>query len=441
VGPPGVGKTSVGRSIARAIDRRFARMSLGGVHDEAEIRGHRRTYIGAMPGKIIQLIKKAQTANPLLLLDEIDKIGNDFRGDPASALLEVLDPEQNCTFMDNYLEVEFDLSNILFITTANSTENIPPALKDRMEIIRLPGYLDFEKAAIAQNYLAPKLMKQCGLDKTNVVFRDDAIFEIIRKYTRESGVRELERQMMSMMRKTAVELANGKRIRNLLYTKAKVTKMLGQRKYAATNIKTSPTVGYAVGLAWTAMGGEVLPVEVAPMKGKAKLTLTGSLGEVMQESATASLSYVRNHAKAFGLDENFFEGLELHIHIPEGAVPKDGPSAGVTLLSALVSTLTGIKVRTDTAMTGEITLTGDVLAVGGLNEKLLAAKRQGLSRIILPAKNRKDIMELQAELLEGLDLLYVSNVTEVLKLALTKTPFQPSMGRHRATIPFGSISC
>ena len=422
VGPPGVGKTSVGRSIARALDRQFIRMSLGGVHDEAEIRGHRRTYIGAMPGRIIQSIKKAKTSNPVFLFDEIDKIGSDFRGDPASALLEVLDPEQNCTFIDNYLEVEYDLSDILFITTANTTASIPPALKDRMEIINLPGYLDFEKAAIARDFLTPKLRKLTGLADIPVTFDDDAIYEIIRRYTREAGVRELERQMAAVMRKTAVGLADGKRVRRITYKRTRVSKVLGAPRYTGASVKTRPTVGYAVGLAWTELGGEVLPVEVVPMKGKAKLTLTGSLGDVMQESATAALSYIRNRAVAYGLSEDFFENLELHVHIPEGAVPKDGPSAGVTLLAAMLSSLTGVPVRTDLAMTGEITLTGDVLPVGGLNEKLLAAKRLGIDVIVLPEKNRRDVSELQAELLDGMTLHYVRTVAAVLKLVMTEKP-------------------
>ncbi len=422
VGPPGVGKTSVGRSIARALDRQFIRMSLGGVHDEAEIRGHRRTYIGAMPGRIIQSIKKAKTSNPVFLFDEIDKIGSDFRGDPASALLEVLDPEQNCTFIDNYLEIEYDLSDILFITTANTTSSIPPALKDRMEIINLPGYLDFEKAAIARDFLTPKLRKLTGLADIPVTFDDDAIYEIIRRYTREAGVRELERQMASVMRKTAVGLADGKRTRRITYKRTRVSKILGAPRYTGTSVKSRPTVGYAVGLAWTELGGEVLPVEVVPMKGKAKLTLTGSLGDVMQESATAALSYIRNRAVAYGLSEDFFENLELHVHIPEGAVPKDGPSAGVTLLAAMLSSLTGVPIRTDLAMTGEITLTGDVLPVGGLNEKLLAAKRLGIDVIVLPEKNRRDVSELQAELLDGMTLHYVRTVAAVLKLVMTEKP-------------------
>jgi len=434
VGPPGVGKTSVGRSIARAMGRKFVRMSLGGIHDEAEIRGHRRTYIGALPGRIIQMIKKAGSSNPVLLLDEVDKIGKDFRGDPASALLEVLDPEQNNSFTDNYLEVEYDLSHILFITTGNTIGPIPPALRDRMEIIHLPGYLDFEKAAIARDYLIPKLLKELGLEGEHIVFRDDALYEIIRHYTRESGVRELERQISSMLRKTAVLLVEGKKLRRLTFTKAKVHKLLGAQKFVGTNIKPHPTVGYAVGLAWTELGGEALPVEVVPMKGKAKLTLTGSLGDVMRESATAALSYIRNHAASFGLSESFFEELDVHVHIPEGAVPKDGPSAGITLLTAMLSTLTGIPVRTDIAMTGEITLIGDVLPVGGLNEKLLAAKRLGITRVILPEKNRKDIGELQPDLLEGLRLHFVRTTREALKLAMTQSPFTKTKVRPHQPI-------
>ena len=435
VGPPGVGKTSVGRSIARALGRKFVRMSLGGIHDEAEIRGHRRTYIGALPGRIIQSLKKAESSNPVFLLDEVDKIGKDFRGDPAAALLEVLDPEQNNSFTDNYLEVEYDLSNILFVTTANSIATIPAPLRDRMEIIRLPGYLDFEKAAIAKNYLLPKLIKEGGLSKIKLDFKKESLLEIIQAYTRESGVRELERQLAAIMRKTAVEMAEGKRIRQKTFTKDKIHKMLGAPKFIGTNIKKQPTVGYALGLAWTELGGEILPVEVVPMKGKAKLRLTGSLGDVMQESAQAALSYVRNHAASFGLSENFFEDLELHVHIPEGAVPKDGPSAGVTLLSAMLSTLTDIPMRVDVAMTGEITLGGDVLPIGGLNEKLLAAKRSDIVNIILPEDNRKDVGELQEELLKGLKLHYVRTLRDVLKQALVESPYvrtKPRTSRRTA---------
>ena len=423
VGPPGVGKTSIGRSVARALGREFVRMSLGGVHDEAEIRGHRRTYIGALPGRIIQSLKKAGSANPVFLLDEIDKLGKDFRGDPASALLEVLDPEQNNSFYDNYLEVEFDLSNILFITTANSIGSIPPALRDRMEIIHLPGYLDFEKAAIARQYLVPKQMNEIGVQKYGIEFTDDSIYELIHYYTREAGVRELERQISSILRKTAVDIAGGKKLKKLVMNGAKVGKTLGARKYTESNIKTTPTIGYAVGLAWTELGGEVLPVEVVPMHGKAKLTLTGSLGEVMRESATAGLSYIRKHAQSFGLDKNFFDELELHVHVPEGAVPKDGPSAGITLLTALLSSLTNIPARTDIAMTGEVTLTGDVLPIGGLNEKLLAAKRHGILQVILPERNRKDLTEIPAELLADLKLHFVRSIEEVLKLAMVRSPY------------------
>jgi len=433
VGPPGVGKTSVGRSVASAMDRKFVRMSLGGIHDEAEIRGHRRTYIGALPGRIIQSLKKAEATNPVFLLDEVDKIGKDFRGDPAAALLEVLDPEQNSSFWDNYLEVEYDLSDILFVTTANSTGGIPAPLRDRMEIIRLPGYLDFEKVAIARDYLLPKLIKEIGLSKIKVTSQDEALYEIIRYYTREAGVRELERQLGAMLRKVALTIAEGKRLRKVTINKTQIRKLLGQRKYIDTNIRTQPTVGYAIALAWTETGGEVMPVEAVPMKGKAKLTLTGSLGEVMQESAMAALSYIRNHATRFGLDAGFFDNIELHIHIPEGAVPKDGPSAGITLMVAILSSLTGIPSRTDLAMTGEITLSGDVLPVGGLNEKLLAAKRQGISQILLPARNRKDIVELPAELLEGLDLKYMHSVGDVLKIALVELPpikTGPSLSRR-----------
>ncbi|MBU0982838.1 MAG: endopeptidase La [candidate division Zixibacteria bacterium] len=429
VGPPGVGKTSVGRSIARALGRKFVRMSLGGVHDEAEIRGHRRTYIGALPGRIIQAFKKAQSSNPVFLFDEVDKVGKDFRGDPASALLEVLDPEQNNTFWDNYLEVEYDLSDVLFITTANSISGIAQPLRDRMEIIRLPGYLDFEKTAIARGYLLPKLLKEIGLTKVKVDFQDEAFYEIIRSYTREAGVRELERQIGAMLRKVAVTIAEGKRLRSLVANRRKVQTLLGQRKYTDTTVKTHPTIGYAVALAWTEAGGEVMPVEVVPMKGKARLTLTGSLGDVMQESATAALSYIRNHAKSFGLKDDFFENLELHVHIPEGAVPKDGPSAGTPLASAILSSLTRIPVRTDIAMTGEITLSGDVLPIGGLNEKLLAAKRAGITEIILPARNRKDTVELQKELLDGMTLHYVRTIGEAVKLAMVESPFVKTKGK------------
>ncbi len=431
VGPPGVGKTSVGRSIARALGREFVRMSLGGMHDEAEIRGHRRTYIGALPGRIIQSLKKAGSSNPVFLLDEVDKLGKDFRGDPSSALLEVLDPEQNTTFTDNYLEVEFDLSNVLFITTANNVNSIPLPLKDRMETISLPGYLDFEKAEIARQYLVPKLRKELGLSGVQITFDDAALQELIRYYTRESGVRELERQLSSMLRKHAVKMAEGERSKKVVFNQRSVQTLLGARKYVGTTVRTEPTPGYAVGLAWTEVGGEVLPVEVATMKGKSKLTLTGSLGEVMRESGTAALSYIRQHAADFGLAEDFFEHLELHVHFPEGAVPKDGPSAGITVLSAVVSAVTGIPCRVDTAMTGEITLTGDVLPIGGLNEKLLAAKRLGITRLVLPDKNRKTVEELPTDLVKGLTLQYVKTAKEVLLLTLVSSPFVKKTAAQR----------
>lgn len=446
VGPPGVGKTSIGRSIARALNRSFVRMSLGGIHDEAEIRGHRRTYIGALPGRIIQSIKKAETNNPVFLLDEIDKIGRDFRGDPTSALLEVLDPEQNATFYDNYLEIEFDLSNILFVTTANSTATIPPPLRDRMEIIRLPGYLDFEKRSIAREYLLPKLQSELGLGGTTIHLGDDALAEIVRYYTAEAGVRELERQLASLLRKIAVDMvekqptAAGKKqkkspAKKWQIGKEKVGKLLGVRKYTDTKLKQQPTVGYAIGLAWTELGGEALPVEVVPMRGKSSLTLTGQLGDVMRESGTAALSYIRSHAPEFGLTPEFYEQTELHVHIPEGAVPKDGPSAGITLVTAMLSTLTKIPVRTDIAMTGEITLTGDVLPIGGLNEKLLAAKRLGIVNIIVPERNRKDLTEMRAELLDGLKLHFVTTIRDVLRLAFTVSPFVPAKSRPAPAQP------
>ncbi len=414
VGPPGVGKTSLGRSIARALDRKFVRMSLGGIHDEAEIRGHRRTYIGSMPGRIIQSIKKAGAANPVFLFDEVDKIGKDFRGDPAAALLEVLDPEQNKTFSDNYLELDFDLSGVLFVTTANSMAGIPPALLDRMEIIRLPGYLEHEKINIVRGYLLPKLRKELGMERVSCEFTDDALLEIIRYYTRESGVREIERQLASILRKVAQQIAEGRRRSKMKFTPRKVANMLGAAQYLSTDIKLKPEPGYAVGLAWTESGGDVLPIEVMLMKGESKLTLTGKLGTVMQESAMAGLSYLRSHAETFKLDPDFYKDREIHIHVPEGAVPKDGPSAGITIVVALLSALSGQPMLPRLAMTGEITLTGDVLPIGGLNEKLLAAKRSGITDVIIPFKNKKDLPDLPKELREGMNLIPVKKIGEVI---------------------------
>lgn len=417
VGPPGVGKTSVGKSIARSLNRKFVRMSLGGVRDEAEIRGHRRTYIGSLPGRIIQSIKKAGSANPVFLLDEVDKIGIDFRGDPAAALLEVLDPEQNSTFSDNYMEIDYDLSKVLFITTANSLSGIPPALIDRMEIIRLPGYLEHEKLAIAKMYLLPKLKSEMGLGGVSVDINDAAIYEIIRNYTREAGVREVERKLASVLRKVTQQIAEGSKKKKFAVGVKKINDFLGAPTYISTDIKMKPEPGYAVGLAWTEFGGEVLPIEVTLMKGAGKLNLTGKLGEVMRESASAGLSYVRGRAERFGLEPDFYDKMEIHIHVPEGAVPKDGPSAGITMLVSLLSALTGISVRKSLALTGEITLSGDVIPIGGLNEKLLAAKRSGITDIIMPFKNKKDIPELPKKLVEGMNLHLVKKVDEAINIA------------------------
>lgn len=417
VGPPGVGKTSLGRSIARALNRKFVRMSLGGIRDEAEIRGHRRTYIGSLPGRIIQSIKKAASANPVFLLDEVDKMGVDFRGDPAAALLEVLDPEQNVAFSDNYLELEFDLSKTLFITTANSFSGIPPALLDRMETIRLPGYLEYEKLKIVRGFLLPKLKKEMGLGKVSVEFTDEALCEIIRYYTRESGVREIERQLASILRKITQKLAEGSQRKKFDIGARKIGSLLGARQYDFADIKTRPEPGYAIGLAWTEVGGAVLPIEANVMKGSGKLTLTGKLGTVMQESASAGLSYIRSRAERFGLEADFYEKIDIHVHIPEGAVPKDGPSAGITMLIAMLSALTGKIVRTNLALTGEMTLGGDILAIGGLNEKLLAARRSGIADIIVPFKNKKDIPELPRELVDGLNLILIKKVDKAIEIA------------------------
>lgn len=417
IGPPGVGKTSLGRSIARALNRKFIRMSLGGIHDEAEIRGHRRTYIGSMPGRILQSLKKAGSSNPVFLLDEVDKIGTDFRGDPAAALLEVLDPEQNVAFSDNFLELDFDLSQVLFITTANSFSGIPPALDDRMETIRLPGYQEYEKVKIVHGYLLPKLLKEMGLGEITININDETLLNIIRYYTKESGVREIERQLASILRKIAQKIARGSRVKRFKIDIKKVKEFLGVPQYVSTDIKAKPEPGYAVGLAWTEFGGEVLPVEVSLMKGAAKLTLTGKLGEVMQESASTALSYIRSRAKKFALEPDFYDKMEIHIHVPEGAVPKDGPSAGITILISLLSALANTPVKQKLAFTGEITLSGDVLAIGGLNEKLLAAQRSGITDVIIPHKNKKDIPELPKKLINNMKLIPVKKIDEVIKIA------------------------
>ncbi len=412
-GPPGVGKTSLGRSIARALGRNFVRMSLGGIHDEAEIRGHRKTYIGSMPGKIIQGMKKAGTINPVFLLDEVDKINSDYHGDPASALLEVLDPEQNHSFIDHYLEIEYDLSKVFFVVTANYPDAIPEPLLDRMEIIELPGYLDYEKLAIAKQYLIPKQFKLNGLRPHELEIKDEAINEIIVKYTMEAGVRNLEREISKICRQAVIMLSNHPRKRKIVVGKSNLSKFLGEPKFITSKLKGKKEIGVATGLAWTPFGGDLLRVEVNLIPGKDKLTLTGKLGEVMQESAMIAVDYIRSRYRKFKIDQNFTSRYEVHIHLPEGAVPKDGPSAGVTLTSGLISALKKQPLPADLAMTGEITLRGKVLAVGGLQEKLMAAKRFGIKRIILPAENKPDVRELSKELLEGFELIFVKDYEQI----------------------------
>jgi len=422
-GPPGVGKTSLGRSVARAIGRKFGRISLGGVRDEAEIRGHRRTYVGSLPGRIIQGIKKAGTNNPVFVLDEIDKLGHDFRGDPASALLEVLDPEQNNTFSDHYLEVTFDLSKVLFIATANQLDPIPWALRDRLEIIELPGYTRQEKKQIARKFLVPKQLDDHGLTDGRCEITDDAIFEVVDSYTREAGVRNLEREIGSVCRAVAVKVAEGQAKEHEIVTPEVVEEVLGPKKFVSEVAERVGEPGVATGLAWTAVGGDILFIEATKMPGKGKLTLTGQLGDVMKESVTAALSFVRGRAAALGLDPgNFLENVDLHVHVPAGAVPKDGPSAGVTMYTALVSLLTGVPVRPDVAMTGEITLRGNVLQIGGLKEKLLAAHRAGIKRVIIPERNVKDLVDVPEEVKSEMEVFSVKRMDEVLALALKDPP-------------------
>lgn len=421
VGPPGVGKTSLGRSIARAMGRKFERISLGGMRDEAEIRGHRRTYIGALPGRIIQSIKRTGSNNPILMLDEVDKIGVDFRGDPASALLEVLDPEQNDSFSDHYLEVPFDLSKVMFITTANLLDPIPPVLRDRMEIIRIPGYTDLEKLEIAKRHLIPKQYENHGITKVNVEFKDSSILEIINGYTRESGLRNLEREIAAICRKVARRIAAGSKSRYIV-DGGNVQKYLGPQRFSKEVLSRGGLVGVVPGLAWTSAGGEILFVEATVMKGKKNLTLTGHLGDVMKESAMAALSYVRSHCDKLSIEPDFCENHEIHIHVPSGATPKDGPSAGITMATALASLLTGRPVKPYTAMTGEITLRGEVLPIGGLKEKLLAAYRAGIKRVILPEENRKDLVEIPPEIKKNIRIIFVRNVGQVLENSLEKKP-------------------
>src|SRR5262245_19512958 len=418
VGPPGVGKTSLAKSVARAMNRKFVRVSLGGVRDEAEIRGHRRTYIGAMPGKVVQSMKRAGSSNPVFLLDEIDKMSTDFRGDPSSALLEVLDPEQNHSFGDHYLDLDYDLSRVLFIATANSTQGIPMPLQDRMEQIRIPGYTEPEKMAISTRYLVPKQLENNGLKDLPIQITDAAIRSIVQKYTREAGVRNLEREIASVCRKIARDVLKKGKDRKIKVTEKRVPRYLGVPKFRPGRAEDQDEIGLVTGLAWTAVGGEILMTEVTIMPGRGKLIITGKLGEVMQESAQAAMSYVRSRADLLGLDHNFYSKVDIHIHVPEGAMPKDGPSAGITMATSLVSSLMRIPVHRDVAMTGEITLRGRVLPIGGLKEKVLAAHRAEIKRVLIPKENEKDVPELPKSILQAIQIIPVDHMDEVLKHAL-----------------------
>ncbi len=442
VGPPGVGKTSLAKSIARAMGRNFVRMSLGGVRDEAEIRGHRRTYIGSMPGKVIHCMKRAKSVNPVFLLDEVDKMTMDFHGDPTAALLEVLDPEQNKTFNDHYLEVDYDLSQVLFITTANVRAQIPDPLQDRMEIINLPGYLEHEKVAIARNFLIPKLKPEHGLQNAPLKFSDAAILKIMREYTREAGVRNLERELAAVCRKIAHALAKEEPVKKNIITPANVSKFLGIPKHPQRPLLEAYSVGTATGLAWTRYGGDILEIEVSLMPGKGNLTLTGKLGDVMKESARAAYSYARTHAQRLGITSEFWKDFDMHLHIPEGAIPKDGPSAGITLAAAMISALTEKPVRRDIALTGEITLRGTVIAIGGLNEKMLAAQRFGLKQVIIPAENANDVKDLPPPLRKGIKIIMVRHLDEVLSRVLCEkemlNELQPALAAPEKAAPHES---
>ncbi|MBI1954169.1 MAG: endopeptidase La, partial [Proteobacteria bacterium] len=418
VGPPGVGKTSLGKSIAEATGRHFVRVALGGVRDEAEVRGHRRTYIGSMPGKIVQGMRKAKTSNPLFLLDEVDKLGSDWRGDPSSALLEVFDPEQNHSFNDHYLEVDYDLSDVMFVTTANSLR-IPQPLLDRMEVIRLPGYTEGEKLEIAKNYLLTKQIQLHGLKKGEFSITDDALRSLVRYYTREAGVRNLEREIANLCRKAIKEILTKKET-SIKITPKNLKKYAGVERFHFGQAEEEDTVGVTTGLAWTEVGGDLLSIEVVSMPGQGKTLITGKLGDVMQESVQAAISFVRSRAQDFGIDSSYFEKRDFHIHVPEGATPKDGPSAGITIATSIVSTITSIPVRKDVAMTGEVTLRGRVLAIGGLKEKLLAAHRGGIKVVIIPHDNEKDLVEVPDNVKKGLKIIPVKTVDEVLNIALTQ---------------------
>ncbi len=434
VGPPGVGKTSLGRSVARALNRKFVRLSLGGVHDEAEIRGHRRTYVGAMPGRIIQAIQQAGTNNPLIMLDEIDKVGTDFRGDPSSALLEVLDPEQNCAFRDNYLGVTFDLSNVIFMTTANVLDTIQPALLDRMEVITIAGYTEEEKLEIVKRHLLPKQIQETGLEEGDVTIDKKALSLIISQYTEEAGLRQLEREIGKICRKVARKKAeNPKTFKPIKVTKENLSDFLGAPKVFLETALKHDQIGVATGLAWTAYGGEILFIEALKMKGKGNLVLTGQLGEVMQESAKAAHSYARAKARELGINEDDFENYDIHVHIPEGAIPKDGPSAGITLATAIISVLSERPIKKDVAMTGEITLRGSVLPVGGIKEKVLAARRAKIKKIILPKQNEKDLEDIPKEVLADLQFIFVENAKKVLQEALLPTRRKTSERRPLKT--------
>jgi ATP-dependent Lon protease len=426
VGPPGTGKTSLGKSIATALGRNFVRLSLGGVRDEAEIRGHRRTYIGALPGRILQTMKRAGTINPLFMLDEIDKLGSDFRGDPSSALLEVLDPEQNFSFSDHYLELAYDLSKVMFVTTANNLNNIPLALLDRMEVIEFPGYIEEEKLEISRRFLIPRQLEESGLEPHELNFDEAALRKVIREYTYEAGVRNLERELGQLCRKTARLKAEKKRFSKTLNQNV-IEKFLGPPQFYFAEAEQKDEVGVATAIAWTENGGDIMPIEVLIMEGKGNLQVTGQIGDVMQESAQAALSYLKSRVDTFNIDPDIFEEIDIHIHIPEGAIPKDGPSAGITIATALISAFTERPVRKDVSMTGEITLRGNILPIGGVREKLLAAHRAGLKTIMLPEKNAKDLVEVPKKVREDLNIIFVRHMDEVIDVALA----EPVNARNR----------